>query len=149
MTKLIKRIITRGFDENLNMDNEAVEHIFEFDDGTNINVSKMNAIEIARYAYENRNQDGFRILNHVKSNQKIETYSTLLSVYLMLDLLKSKNQNNNQQQILYIIEKLGGKELLDNLRTEAEIKSKLDNQEIAWTDVLLEKVEIELNLNKI
>ena len=67
----------------------------------------------------------------------------------MLDLLKSKNQNNNQQQILYIIEKLGGKELLDNLRTEAEIKSKLDNQEIAWTDVLLEKVEIELNLNKI
>ena len=67
----------------------------------------------------------------------------------MVDLLKSKNQNNNQQQILYIIEKLGGKELLDNLRTEAEIKSKLDNQEIAWTDVLLEKVEIELNLIKI
>ena len=51
MSKLIKRIITRGFDDNFNIDNEALEHIFEFDDGTNINVSKMNAIEIASYAF--------------------------------------------------------------------------------------------------
>ncbi len=145
MSKLIKRIITRGFDDNFNIDNEALEHIFEFDDGTNINVSKMNAIEIASYAFENGDQDGYRIFNFITDSQMILNYATFLSVYQNLVRLAKKNDSSaisasDRQKILYTIRRLGGEEMLENILSEA------DSFDQRFMDVLMNKVETEFGL---
>lgn len=145
MSKLIKRIITRGFDDNFNIDNEALEHNFEFDDGTNINVSKMNAIEIASYAFENGDQDGYRIFNFITDSQMILNYATFLSVYQNLVRLAKKNDSSatsasDRQKILYTIRRLGGEEMLENILSEADC---FDQR---FMDVLMNKVETEFGL---
>ncbi len=141
--RLIKRIITRGVAGDFD-NSEELEHIFEFDDGSKMNISKMNTIEIARYAFQNNNEDGNKIFNFINSSQKISKYATLLSVYLMLEMMSEKDNKNsvnesNKRRIFKIIEKLGGNEML------AEIFSVMNKMGSSFMDVLLEKVEIELN----
>ncbi len=146
--KLIKRIITRGINKDTEFynDDPCVEHIFVFNDGSQLNISKMNTIDIARYAYDNRETDNYKILDFVKDSQKIQSYTTLLSIYLMLELKANINSFVNQNHpIYYIIDRLGGKEMLEELRQEAKERSLLEDREIFWSDIILEKVQNELN----
>ena len=139
--KLIQRIISKGFDLDNLFYEDKIEHIFEFTDGTSINVSKMSAIDIARHAFNNKD-DGLRILNYIKDSQKVESYATLLSISLMLGLDDYNNSKN--RKILFILEKISKKDLINDLIKESNKKSKQENQKISFMDVLVEKVEIEL-----
>ncbi len=139
--KLIQRIISKGFDLDNLFYEDKIEHIFEFTDGTSINVSKMSAIDIARHAFNNKD-DGLRILNYIKDSQKVESYATLLSISLMLGLDDYNNSKN--RKIMFILEKISKKDLINDLIKESNKKSKQENQKISFMDVLVEKVEIEL-----
>ena len=143
--KLIKRIISRKKENIENTEkNGEFEHIFELQDGTTINVSKMNPIEIACFAFQNYDDDGNKIFNYIKPSQKISKYATLLSVYTMLEMMFEKTEFDtfkkpSEQRIFNIIENLGGKNMLDEIAWKVRLSG------TSFSEALVKKANLEID----
>lgn len=146
--KLIKRIISRKKEESVeNIDEYGeFEHIFELADGTKIDVTKMNSMQIASFAFKNYDSDGNIIFNFITPEQKISKYATLLSIYTMLELeamlgrnKTTNSQKTSEQKIFDIIENLGGKYMLDEIFRKVRLSGS------SFSEALVKEANLEID----